>query len=70
MVMGEAMTKPTNADEFAGAVARAQSRKAAEDALSAQDAAFLETLRQRWFAIGKTEDFALVKKLLIETRTL
>lgn len=62
------MTKATNADEFAGAYARTQARKAAEDALSKQDAAFLETLRQRWFALGKTEDFALVKRLFLESR--
>ena len=64
------MSKPTNATEFDAAVARTQARKAAEEALSPQDAAFLEALRHRWFAIGKTEDFALVKRLLLETRTI
>ena len=59
----------TNKDEFAAAVARTQARKDAEDALSPQDAAFLETLRKRWFALGKTEDFALVKRLFLESRT-
>lgn len=63
------MSKPTNSDEFAAAVARTQARKDAEDALSPQDAAFLETLRKRWLALGKTEDFALVKRLFLESRT-
>ena len=63
------MSKPTNDSEFAAAVARTQARKDAEDSLSPQDAAFLETLRKRWFALGKTEDFALVKRLFLESRT-
>jgi hypothetical protein len=58
----------TNEQEFAAAVARTQARKDAEDSLSPQDAAFLETLRKRWFALGKTEDFALVKRLFLESR--
>ncbi len=62
------MTKATNADEFAEAVARTQARKDAEDALSPQDAAFLKVLKDRWFPMGKTEDFALVKRLFLESR--
>lgn len=62
------MSKPTNSDEFAEAYARTEARKAAEDNLSPQDAAFIETLRKRWFPMGKTEDFALVKRLFLESR--
>ena len=56
----------TNEAEFAAAMARAQSRKDAEDALPDEAKAFLKALQKRWFPMGKTEDFALVKRLLID----
>jgi hypothetical protein len=62
------MTKATNAEDFAAATTRAQARKDAEDALSTQDKTFLKALKDRWFPMGKTEDFALVKRLFIESR--
>jgi hypothetical protein len=62
------MSGPTNEKELIAAYERAAARKAAEDSLSPQDKAFLETLRKRWFALGKTEDFALVKRLFLESR--
>ena len=62
------MSKPTNSNEFDAAIARTQARKDAEDALSPQDAAFLTALKNRWFPMGKTEDFALVKRLFLESR--
>ncbi len=60
------MTKSTNDKEFADAVARAHARKAAEEALPAEAQAFLKALQNRWFPMGKTEDYALVKKMLID----
>lgn len=60
------MTKPTNADEFTAAVERAQARKDAEDALPVEAQAFLKALQSRWFPLGKTEDYALVKRMLID----
>jgi hypothetical protein len=62
------MSKPTNSDEFEAAMARTQARKDAEDSLPDQDKAFLKALQNRWFPMGKTEDFALVKRLFLETR--
>lgn len=62
------MTKATNDQDFAAAVARAEARRLAEENLSPEDLAFLNTLKQRWFALGKTEDFALVKRLFIDSR--
>jgi hypothetical protein len=59
------MSKPTNADVFIEAYARAEARKAAEEALPEQNRAFLKALQQRWFPLGKTEDYEIVKKLLI-----
>lgn len=58
----------TNEEEFAAAVARTQARKTAEENLSPEDKAFLKALQNRWFPLGKTEDFALVKKLFIDSR--
>ena len=60
------MSKSTNDAEFAAAVARAASRKAAEEALPPEARAFLKALQHRWFPMGKTEDYALVKKMLID----
>lgn len=60
------MTKATNDKEFADAVARASARKAAEVALPPEAQAFLKALQNRWFPMGKTEDYALVKKMLVE----
>lgn len=62
------MAGPTNEKELIEAHARAAARKAAEDSLSAPDKAFLSALQDRWFAVGKTEDFALVKRLFLESR--
>lgn len=66
MVAGAVVSQPTNADEFTAAVARAQARKDAEDALPAEGLAFLNALKARWFPLGKTEDYALVKRMLID----
>lgn len=62
------MSRATNHDELVAAHKRAEARKAAEDALSPQDQAFLKALADRWFPLGKTEDFAIVKKLFIASR--
>lgn len=59
------MTKATNEQDFAAAIARAQARKEAEENLPPEARAFLKALKHRWFAIGKTEDYALVKKMLV-----
>lgn len=45
---------------------RAEARKVAEDALPPEALAFLKALQHRWFPLGKTEDYALIKKMLIE----
>lgn len=58
----------TNHNELIEAHKRAEARKAKEDALSAEDKAFLQALQNRWFPLGKTEDFAIVKKLFIDSR--
>jgi hypothetical protein len=49
-------------------MARTQARKDQEDSLSDQDKAFLKALQDRWFPVGKTEDYTLVKRMLIESR--
>jgi hypothetical protein len=56
----------TNEPEFAAAMARAQSRKDAEDALPPEAKAFLKALQHRWFPLGKTEDYDLVKRMLVD----
>lgn len=60
------MSAPTNRDEVIAAHARAAARKAAEEALPPEAQAFLKALQNRWFPMGKTEDYALVKKMLVE----
>lgn len=60
------MTKMTNDQEFAAAVARTQARKDAEEALPPEAKSFLKALQDRWFPLGKTEDYALVKRMLID----
>lgn len=60
------MTKATNEQDFAAAVERAQARKEAEEQLPPEAHAFLNALKHRWFPMGKTEDYALVKKMLVE----
>lgn len=60
------MTKPTNADELIAAHQRAQARKDAEDALPPEAKSFLKALQDRWFPMGKTEDYALIKRMLID----
>ena len=62
------MSKATNEQDFAAATERAEARRLAETSLSPEDRAFLNALKQRWFPMGKTEDFALVKRLFIESR--
>lgn len=56
----------TNAEEFAGATARAQARKRAKDTMPAENEAFLKALRDRWFPIGKTEDYILIERMILE----
>lgn len=56
----------TNADDFAGATARAQARKDARLAMPAENEQFLNALRQRWFPIGKTEDYQIIERMLVE----
>jgi len=65
---GAEMTKATNDRDFAAAVQRAEARRLAEESLSPEDQSFLNALKQRWFPMGKTEDYALVKKMFIESR--
>ena len=60
------MTKATNDQQFAEAVARTQARKDALDALPPEAQSFLDALRDRWFPMGKTEDYALVQRLLVD----
>jgi hypothetical protein len=60
------MTKATNADEFAEAVARTQARKEALDALPPEAQSFLNALKARWFPMGKTEDYALIQRMLTD----
>jgi hypothetical protein len=60
------MSKATNSEEFAAAMARTQARKDAEDALPPEAKAFLNALQHRWFPVGKTEDYDLVKRTLID----
>lgn len=60
------MTKMTNDKEFSDAVLRAQARKNAEDALPPEAKSFLKALQDRWFPMGKTEDYALIKRMLID----
>lgn len=60
------MTKATNAEDFAAAVARTQARKDAEANLPEEAKAFLKALQHRWFPLGKTEDYDLVKRTLID----
>jgi hypothetical protein len=62
------MSGPTNEKELIEAHRRAEARKATEEALSAEDKAFLKALQNRWFPLGKTEDFQIVKKIFIESR--
>lgn len=60
------MTKATNEQDFAAAYKRAQARKEAQENLPPEAHAFLNALKHRWFPMGKTEDYALVKKMLLE----
>ena len=59
------MSEPTNKAELAAAMKRAEARKVAEENLPPEARAFLKDLQNRWFPMGKTEDYALVKKMLI-----
>lgn len=54
--------------KFTEARVIAARRRAAFDALPDEDKAFLAELRQAWFPRGKTEDYATVKRLLLESR--
>lgn len=60
------MSKATNDKEFADALLRAHARKEAEEALPPEAHAFLKALQHRWFPLGKTEDYDLVKRTLID----
>jgi hypothetical protein len=60
------MTKATNADEFAEAMGRTQARKDALDALPPEAHSFLNALKDRWFPMGKTEDYALIQRMLVD----
>jgi hypothetical protein len=62
------MSKATNDQDYAAAYQRAEARKEAKANLSPQDTAFLNALKQRWFPLGKTEDYQIVERLLIESR--
>lgn len=56
----------TNKDAFAEAMSRAAARKAAKDTMPAENEAFLKALRDRWFPLGKTEDYILIERMLTE----
>jgi hypothetical protein len=60
------MTKATNDQQFAEAVARAQARKDGIEALPAEARHFLDALKDRWFPMGKTEDYALIQRMLVD----
>jgi len=60
------MTEPTNKAELLAAHQRAAARKVAEDSLPPEALAFLKALQNRWFPLGKTEDYALIKKMLVD----
>jgi hypothetical protein len=63
------MSEATNKAELLAAMKRAEARKVAEEALPPEAQAFLKALQNRWFPLGKTEDFALIKKMLVEAWT-
>jgi hypothetical protein len=63
------MSEATNKAELLAAMKRAEARKVAEQALPPEAQAFLKALQNRWFPLGKTEDFALIKKMLVEAWT-
>jgi hypothetical protein len=63
------MSQATNKAELLAAMKRAEARKVAEEALPPEAQAFLKALQNRWFPLGKTEDFALIKKMLVEAWT-
>jgi hypothetical protein len=63
------MSEATNKAELLAAMKRAEARKVAEEALPPEAQAFLKALQNRWFPLGKTEDFALIKKMLTEAWT-
>lgn len=63
------MTKATNEQLFAGAVRRARARTVAEESLPPEANAFLASLHARWSAIGRLEDYEIVKRLLVEAWT-
>lgn len=56
----------TNKEEFDAALARAKARKAAKDTMPAENEAFLKALRDRWYPLGKFEDYILIERLLLE----
>lgn len=63
------MSEATNKAELLAAMKRAEARKVAEETLPPEAQAFLKALQNRWFPLGKTEDFALIKKMLVEAWT-
>lgn len=56
----------TNKDVFADAMARAAARKAAKAEMPAENETFLKALRDRWYPMGKLEDYILIERMLLE----
>lgn len=56
----------TNREEFELATKRAAARKAAKENMPPENEAFLKALRQRWYPLGKLEDYILIERLLVE----
>jgi hypothetical protein len=56
----------TNKDVYADAVSRAAARKAAKENMAPENEAFLKALRDRWFPMGKLEDYILIERMLLE----
>ena len=56
----------SNQEQFDGAVRRAAARKAAKDNMPAENEAFVKALRDRWYPLGKFEDYILIERLMLE----
>jgi hypothetical protein len=56
----------TNKELFDRAMERAAARKAAKENMPAENEAFLKALRDRWYPMGKLEDYILIERLLVE----
>lgn len=57
---------PTNDELFKAADERAKARKVAKENMPAENEAFLKALRQRWWPLGKFEDYILIERMLLE----